>query len=209
MITEMELRGFSGRSGDLRRRMRFCHPILSAKDGGPNLFVATDIQWMSDGTGLEPVNEEEIGSFGTLWRQSLRTIGPGMGVAVIGSDFMEAVAASIGSAEVGGLPFNLDETLGCWIAVSRRPEFDECATRLTALARVVFDRELRRCASAADELSKPGASALFVLRRAPGRREADVAIRELAAAYVQNEYDLYRRPSRRIVGQVTRRRGRT
>ena len=193
MVTEMVLRGFLGRSGDLQGRMRFCHPILSAKSGGTDLFVAKDIPWSSDGKSLEAVNEEEVRSFGTLWPESTSTIGPGVGVAVIGKKFMREVAASVGSAKAEGLPFKWDDRLGCWIAVCRRTEFDEFAKRLAELSREVFDRELRRCASKADKLSRIGTAALFVLRRAPGRRDTDVAIRDLAAARVQGEHDLYRR----------------
>ena len=105
MAAEMVLRGFAGRLGDLRGRMRFCHPI----------------------------------------------------------------------------------------AIGRRVEFDACAERLARIARLVFDRELRRSASEAGKLSRAGAAALFVLRRTPGRRDTDVAIRELAAANIQDEHDLYRR----------------
>ena len=193
MVTETVLRGFSGRLGDLRGRMRFCHPILSAQGEGAGLFVATDIRWSLDGTGLESVNEEEISSFGTLWPESRSIIGPGVGVALIGSEFMRMVSASVGSAEAQGLPFSWDDELGCWIAIGRRAEFDQCAKRLAELSRVVFDRELRRCASEAGKLSRGGAAALFVLRRTPGRRDTDVAMRELAAANVQSEHDLYRR----------------
>ena len=193
MVKEMVLRGFSGRLGDLRGRMRFCHPILSAKGGGIDLFVATDMHWRSDGTGLEPVNEDEIGSFGTLWPESTRIISPGIGVALIGSDFMQSVSASVGSDEAKGFGFTWEDELGCWIAICRRAEFDECARRLATLSRAVFDRELRTCASESDKLSRAGASALFVLRRAPGRRDTDVAMRELAAANVQGDHDLYRR----------------
>ena len=193
MVTEMVLRGFLGRLGDLQGRMRFCHPILSAKSGGTDLFVAKDIRWSSDGKGLEPVNEEEVRSFGTLWPESTSTIGPGVGVAVIGKKLMREVSASVGSAEAEGLPFEWDDRLGCWIAVCRRTEFDACAKRLAELSREVFDRELRRCASKADKLSRIGTAALFVLRRAPGRRDTDVAMRDLVAASVQSEHDLYRR----------------
>lgn len=192
MVTEMVLRGFSGRLSDLRGRMRFCHPILSPKGNEAALFVATSIDWRPDGTGLKSVNRDEISSFGTLWPASMSTVSPGVGVALIGSEFMREVSAAMGSAEAEKLPFKLDNELECWISIGQRSEFDQCAKNLAAASRVVFDRELRRSALASS-LSKAGAAALFVLRRAPGRRESDVAMRELAAAIVQGEHDLYRR----------------
>ena len=106
---------------------------------------------------------------------------------------MREVLASLGSAEVERLPFKRDESLDCWIAICRKPEFDQCAKRLSELSRDVFDKELRKCASEADKLSRVGVAALFLLRRAPGRRDTDVAMRELAAADIQSEHDLYRR----------------
>ena len=193
MADNMVLRGFSGRVRDLHRRMRFCHPILSASDYGTDLLVATDIQWRSNGAGLESVNEDEISSFGTLWLGGPRYVGPGVGVALIGYEFMREVSAALGSAEAKHLQFEQNDELKCWFAIISRAEFDECANRLAMSSRTVFDSELLRCATETDKLSKTGSSALFVLRRAPGRRESDVAIRELAAALVQSEHDLYRR----------------
>ena len=192
MVTEMVLRGLSSRISDLTGRMRFCHPILSPKGNEAALFVATNIEWSLDKTGLKSVDRDEINSFGTLWPTSKSTMDPGVGVAVIGNEFMREVSVAVGRTEAGNLPFNWDGELGCWIAIGRRHEFDQCAKRLAALSRIVFDRELRRSASARN-LSGVGAAALFVLRRTPGRRETDVAMRELAAANVQSEHDLYRR----------------
>ena len=193
MAAEMVLRGFAGRLGDLRGRMRFCHPLLSSKANGTDLFVATDMHWRSDGTGLKYVNEDDLSAFGTLWRESKSTTGPGVGVALIGREFMREVSTIVETGELENLPFTRDDELGCWIAIGRRVEFDACAERLARIARLVFDRELRRSASEAGKLSRAGAAALFVLRRTPGRRDTDVAIRELAAANIQDEHDLYRR----------------
>ena len=190
MATDMVIRGFSGRVGDLRGRMRFCHPVLSRIGDGKDLFVATDIQWRPDGTGLKSVNRDEIGSFGSLWRERRSPAGPGIGVAVIGSEFKRQVSAA--GVEAAS-PFEWDDELGCWIATCPRAEFDEFAKRLAASARDVFDRELRMSASKGRKLSRAGAAALFVLRRTPGRRDTDVSIRELTAANLQGEHDLYRR----------------
>ena len=173
--------------------MRFCHPILSAEGQGANLLVATDIQWRPDGTGLEPVNQDEISSFGTLWSESKSAVSPGVGVGLIGGELMQKVSAALGSAEAKSLPFEWDDELGCWIAIGRRAKFDQCAKRLAKLSRSVFDRALRTCTRGTGDLSTMGAAALFVLRRTPGRRDTDVAMRELAAAYVRSEHDLYRR----------------
>lgn len=192
MAKDMVLRGFSGRTGDLRGRMRFCHPVLSPIGDGEDLFVATDIQWRPDGTGLKSVNRDEIGSFGTLWHESRSTTGPGIGVALVGSEFMREVLAALGGVEAAR-PFERDDELGCWTATFRRAEFDEFAKHLAASARDVFDRELRMSASKGGKLSRAGTAALFVLRRTPGRRDTDVAIRELMAANLQGEHDLYRR----------------
>ena len=147
MVTEMVLRGFSVRLSDLRARMRFCHPILSAQGEGNGLLVATDIWWTSDGTGLEPITAEEVRSFGTLWPEGTSTIVPGVGVALIGNKFMQEVSASVGSAKAECLPFEWDERLECWISICRRDEFDQCAKHLAQLSRHVFDKELQRCAS--------------------------------------------------------------
>ena len=193
MLTEMVLRGFSARLGDLRGRMRFCHPILSPRHNGKELFVATDIQWKLDGTGLQPVSEDEVQSFGTLWSEGRSIMHPGIGVALIGSEFMAEVSLALGSAEVNVLPFNWDDELGCWIYVGPKVSMDQCAERLRTLSRQVFDLEFRRSASGFSKLSSTGSAALFVLRRTPGRRDTDVAMRELAAANVQNDHDLYRR----------------
>ena len=193
MGSNMHLRGFSGQVTNLRERMRFCHPILSTKNRGTDFLVVTDIQWSADGTGLEPVNEDEICSFGTMWTKSMRTIDPGVGVGLIGCDFMREVIDAVGVDVVESLPYKWDPELESWIAICQRTEFDECSKFLASSALKVFDRELRSCAINSNNLSKAGAAALFVLRRTPGRRETDVVIRELAATLIQREYDLYRR----------------
>ena len=193
MGSSMHLRGFSGQVGNLRERMRFCHPILSTKNRESDLLVVTDIQWRLDGTGLESVNEDEISSFGTMWTESTQTISPGVGVGLIGRDFMREVIYAVGIDVAASLPFVWDPELESWIAICQRKEFNECSKLLASASLKVFDRELRSCAMNSNDLSKAGAAALFVLRRTPGRREADVVMRELAAALVQREYHLYRR----------------
>ena len=192
MDREMVLRGFAGHVTDLRGRMRLCHPILSPSNDETRLMLASDLDWLANGRGLEPVDREDVPVFGTLWREIRSTIQPALGVAVAGETFGSQVFEAIGSAGIADLPFEWDSEVGCWIAIVRKGQFDQYGQHLGKQARAIFDYELP-LASRVGRLSPTGAAALFVLRRTPRRRTTDVAIRELVAARVETDIDLYRR----------------
>ena len=188
----MVLQGFAGRVTDLRARMRLCHPVLSPEEGGTKLLLAQSLDWLASGHDLEPVDRDDVLSFGTLWRDVGSTIRPGFGVAVAGDTLGASVLDMTGPAGMDDLPFEWDDDVGCWIAIVRRGEFERCAESLAREAATIFDNEFRST-SHLGKLSRKGAAALFVLRRVPRRRDSAVAIRELAAAHVETNFDLYRR----------------
>ena len=192
MDREMVLRGFSGRVSDLRSRMRLCHPYLSPKDDETELMLANNLDWAAGGNNLEPVDLDEALSFGTLWPEAGSTIRPGFGVAVAGEAFGVAVQDAIGPAGMDNLAFKWDDDVGCWTAIVRRSDLEQHAQYLANQVRAIFDEELQ-AALGPGKLSKKGAAALLVFRRTPQRRDTDVAIRELEAAHVEGDTDLYRR----------------
>ena len=188
----MVLQGFAGRVTDLRARMRLCHPVLSPTGDGTKLLLAQSLDWLASGRNLEPVDRADVLSFGTLWRDVGSTIQPGFGVAVAGDALGSSVLDVVGPAGMDDLPFEWDDDVGCWIAIVRRDELERCAEGLARKAAAIFDNELRST-SHLGRLSRKGAAALFVLRRVPRRKDSVVAIRELAAAHVETNFDLYKR----------------
>ena len=193
MAAEMTLRGFMAPVSNLRGRMRLCHPVLSPDHSGKNLFVARHLKWSPSGEALEPINLDDVSAFGTLWPGRAPTIAPGDGVAIAGSVFWRQVSAAIPETEIDSLPFSWNDDLRCWTAIAGTTEFRRYAQHLIASSRTVFDQELQRLNVRQDGVSEKAAAALFVLRRAPGRRDTDVAVRELASARVRRQSDLYRR----------------
>lgn len=192
MAEEMVLRGFFPPVAGLRDRMRLCHPVLSRRPNDADLFLADRLHWQLDGEGLTPVDDDELCAFGTSWPDDSLLIGPGVGVAVIGDGFMAEIATAMPSSKaVSG--FRRVDGMECWVRLTPRTDFEEVGRQLADLARDVFDRALRRAVNVQQKLSQEGSAALRVLRGAPGRRNSDVVMRELAAAHVQGSTDLYRR----------------
>ena len=192
MNAEAYLFGFVGRPVDLRDRIRLCHPVLSPDGQGSKLYVARSLDWAAnEERSLKHVDKDEVSWFGTLFADGGLKITSGCGVVVMGSDFERRVmTADISNSAT--LSFRKPSGLECRVALAARDVFERYVGKLVREARNIFDEEVLSIFERRD-LSEAGKAASFVLRKAPLRREADVAMRELAEAYLKPQPDLFRR----------------
>ncbi len=186
------LRGFDVAASDVDDRLRFCQPVLSF-EGDSTLYIARKLDWRNDSKALVVADPDEADELGTLLSDTKQSIVSGEGVIVVGAGFVEeAVVAGI-QLDNAEMSFSSLDGAECWISVSTSESFAKLKARLADEARTVFDKALGEAARSNHRLSERGRAALLILRRCGPRRQDDLAIRQLAGARQDREFDLHRR----------------
>ena len=186
--------GFGAKLPDIKERLRFCTPLLMFEDDENSLiYYAQSLSWSATEDGfhrLSRVAEDEVEEFGTLLPEAVEGISPGTGVVVMGPGFSE-IADRFQLADSSEIEFSEFTELDCRMGLSTVEVFRRLEESLVSIAKEKFDDELG--ASFGVSLSEKGRFALKVLEKCGSVRNTDVAIRELAAAWITNRNDRYRR----------------
>ena len=191
------LRGIDFPVTETDDQLRFCNPLLSFEQSeSASIHLARDLNWNREGNegdrGLTPVDVDEAQSFGTLFPNPTLHVSRGEGVVLMGERFV--VAARVAGLTLGHnslVEFTDIPEYRCRIGVMDIDAFRGFSGKLSREAASVFDDALS--ANAVGELSEGGNAALLVLRRCGTVRPTDLALRQLAAASVTHQTDVYRR----------------
>lgn len=187
------LRGFDTTIADIGDQLHLCQPLLSF-EGDPTLYVARRLDWQDDRTALAVADPSEASELGTLLPDThRRTIASGEAVVAMGAGFVQAANAAGVQFDDAETDFAMVGNAECRISVATPARFAKLKTRLADEARTAFDDELGDAARRKRHLSERGNAALLLLRRCGPRRHDDLAIRQLAGARQNREFDLYRR----------------
>ena len=189
---QVTLRGLHVSIADIGDQMHLCHPVLSFENDDA-LYLAHRLDWRDDPDVLAATDPDEA-SHGTLLPRACRLpIASGQGVVAAGDAFVQA-------AEDAGLQLEPEIAFArviqdqpCWIGLATPAVYTALRTRLTEGARDAFDRALGDAVRNETRLSDSGNAALLLLRRCGQTRRDDLAIRQLAGARQNREFDLYRR----------------
>ncbi len=117
----------------------------------------------------------------------------GEAVVAAGVGFVQAAATAGIQLDGSEMSFARIHESECWITTATQALFAELETRLVDEARTAFDESLGDAARRGQHLSERGNAALLILRRCGPLRREDLAIRQLAGAKQNREFDLYRR----------------
>ena len=201
------LRGFPVSVADVGDQMHLCHPLLSF-EGDPALYLAHRLDWRNDPEALAIADPNEASALGTLLPPACaRPIASGGGLVAVGAGLVQAAA----SAEVGLLdseiPFARVDGSECWTGTATPPLYTALRTRLAEEARAAFDEALEEAAQRGSRLSERGDAALLLMCKCGALRRDDLAIRQLAGARQNREFDLYRRLLIRFVLELDTREG--
>ena len=187
------LRGFDTAVADIGDQLHLCQPLLSF-EGDPTLYVARRLDWQDDRKALAVADPSEASELGTLLPDThRRAIASGEAVVAVGAGFVRAAKAAGIQFEGAEMDFAMVGNAECRIGVATPGRFAKLRTRLADEARTAFDDELGDAALRGRRLSERGNTALLLLRRCGPRRHDDLAIRQLAGARQNREFDLYRR----------------
>ena len=187
------LRGFDTAIADIGDQLHLCHPLLSFK-GDPALYVARRLNWQNNQGALAVADPSEASELATLLPDEHgRPIASGEAAVVAGAGFVQAAADAGIQLDGSEVSFAITHESGCWITTATQALFAELRTRLVDEARTTFDEELGDAARREQHLSERGNAALLILRRCGPLRREDLAIRQLAGAKQNREFDLYRR----------------
>ena len=187
------LRGFDMAVADIGDQLHLCQPLISF-EGDPTLYVARRLDWQDDRKALVVVDPSEASELGTLLPDTpRRTIASGEAVVAVGAGFVQAANAAGVQFDSAEMNFEIVGNAECRIGVATPACFAKLKTRLADEARTAFDEDLGDAVRREDHLSERGNAALLLLRRCGPRRRADLAIRQLAGARQNREFDLYRR----------------
>ena len=187
------LRGFDTAVADIGDQLHLCQPLLSF-EGDPTLYVARRLDWQDDRKALAVADPSEASELGTLLPDThRRTIASGEAVVAVGAGFVRAAKSAGVQFEGAETDFAIVGNAECRIGVATPARFANLKTRLADEARTAFDDELGDAACHRRRLSERGNAALLLLRRCGPRRRDDLAIRQLAGARQNREFDLYRR----------------
>ena len=185
--------GFDTAVADIGDQLHLCQPLLSF-EGDPTLYVARRLDWRNDRKALAAADRSEASELGTLLPDTHgRTIASGEAVVVAGAGFVRAAKAARIRFEGAETDFAMVGNAEYRIGVATPARFAELKTRLADEARTAFDEELGDAARRGRRLSERGNAALLLLRRCGPRRRDDLAVRQLAGARQNREFDLYRR----------------
>lgn len=187
------LRGFDMAVADIGDQLHLCQPLLSF-EGDPTLYVARRLDWQDDRKALAVVDPSEASELGTLLPDTpRRTIASGEAVVAVGAGFVQAANAAGVQFDSAEMNFEIVGNAECGIGVATPACFAKLKTRLADEARTAFDEDLGDAVRREDHLSERGNAALLLLRRCGPCRRDDLAIRQLAGARQNREFDLYRR----------------
>ena len=199
------LQGFSVTITDVGDQMHFCQPFLSFGDD-PALYFAHHLDWQNDPDALALADRGEASTFGTILPQTCgQAIVPGEGVIAIGAAFIHAakvtkidelLSSEIHLTQVDEPSMRESSPVcdtRCWIGVAKPALYEDLSTKLVNEARTIFDEALSEAALRRDRISERGDAALFLMRKSGPTRRDDLAIRQLAGARQNGEFDLYRR----------------
>ena len=187
------LRGVPVSVADIGDQVHLCHPLLSFDDD-PSLYMAHLLDWANDDGALEVADSDEASTLGTLLPPTCRwRIASGQGVVVVGKGF--AQAANTAGIDLLALSthFSQVDSPECWIGVATPDDYAALRTGLDNQARSAFDKELGYAASRRSHLSERGDAALLIIRRCGSGHCDDLAIRQLAGAHQNEQFDLYQR----------------
>ncbi len=187
------LRGFDTAIADIGDQLHLRHPLL-VLDGDSTLYAARRLDWRNDQSALAVADPSEATELATLLPDAYRLpITSGEAVVVAGAEFVQA--ASDAGIQLGGseISFTRVHESKCWISTATRASFAKHQTRLASEALSAFDEALGSASHEGRRLSKRGDGALLVLRGCGTRWREDLAVRELAGAKQNREFDLYRR----------------
>ena len=187
------LRGFDAAAADIGDQLHLRHPLLSF-DGDRTLYVARRFNWRDDQRALTVADPSEASELATLLPDAYRRpIESGEAVVVAGAEFVQAVTDAGIQLDGSEMSFTRIHESKCWISTATQESFKELQARLADEALAAFDEALGSAAREGCRLSERGNGALLVLRGCGTRWREDLAIRELAGAKQDREFDLYRR----------------
>jgi len=193
-MTEAFLRGFDALPQDIEGGLSFCRPLISLESGeSAPILYSIQLDWDSSAQNQSPlvtVDKGEVSAFGTLMPVSGEKISSGMGLMVMHSEFAK-FAERLDLLDISDISFHHYEELDCVAGICDFKVFLDYERNVTDKAKRIFDRELSGMGYGS--LQEVGNAALYMLRRCASSRDSDVAIRELAAAFIMEEMDLYRR----------------
>ena len=186
------LRGFHVSVADIGDQMHLCHPLLSFEDDDA-LYLAHELDWQDDPESLAAADPEEAASHGTMLPMACSLpIASGQGVVAAGAAFVQAAGCASVQLESGIALTPIQDRL-CWVGVATTGAYAALRDRLVEDAKEAFDRALAEAAEYEACLDDGGNAALLLLRRCGPMRRDDLAIRRLAGARQNREFDLYRR----------------
>lgn len=185
------LRGFDMPMSDVGDQLHFRMPLLSFRSS-PALYVAGRVDWHGDRQALTILDDPDDLEMATLFADGVSLeIASGQGVVVAGADFHDA--ASLVGDQLGDF-IRLSETDSeCWMRVAKPEEFSALKRELIDVSKTVFDQQLAAAIRRGSRLAELGDSAMLILRRCGPLRQDDLAMRQLAAARQNRDFDLYRR----------------
>ena len=196
-MTYAFLRGFGFPATDGGDQLRFCNPLVSFEVGeSAPIYFVRDLDWSSRGGAqarwFTPLDTDEIETFATIVPETMLQICPGDGVVLFGEQ-ITAAARSLEMEVEHSLPVEFTELPGprCRIGIANADSYRKLVRQLTNEAASIFDHELS--ATNGTELSERGETALFVLRKCGFSLPTVLAIRQLAAARVNHQWDRDRR----------------
>jgi len=189
---EVVLRGFDMPVSDIGDQLHFRQPLLSFR-GSPTLYLAGRVDWHADRQALlTVVDDPEDRELATLLTDGVsRCLAPGEGVVVAGAEFFHA-ASRIGD-QLGDFIHLSAADCECWIRMATPAEFVALERKLIDESRAVFDQELGKARLKRSRLMERGNAAMLILSSCGPLRREDLAIRQLAAARQNRDFDLYRR----------------
>ena len=187
------LRGFDAAAADIGDQLHLRHPLLSF-DGDRTLYVARRFNWRDDQRALTVADPSEASELATLLPDAYRRpIESGEAVVVAGAEFVQAVTDAGIQLDGSEMSFTRIHESKCWMSTAKQVDFEKLQTRLAKEALTAFDEALGSAARERCQLSEHGSGALLVLRGCGTRWREELAIRELAGAKQNCEFDLYRR----------------
>ena len=187
------LRGFPVSVADVGDQMHLCHPLLSF-EGDPALYLAHRLDWRNDPEALAIADPNEASALGTLLPLTGgRSIASGEGLVAAGAELVQAAATAGVELLDSEIPFARVDGTECWIGVATPALYTALRNRLAEEARAAFDEALGDAAHRGSRLSERGDAALLLMRKCGSLRRDDLAIRQLAGAWQNREFDLHRR----------------
>ena len=187
------LRGFPVSVADVGDQMHLFHPLLSF-EGDPALYLAHRLDWRNDPEALAIADPNEASALGTLLPPTcVRSIASGEGLVAAGAELVQVAATAEVELLDSEIPFARVDGTECWIGVATPALYTALRNRLAEEARAAFDEALGDAAHRGSRLSERGDTALLLMRKCGSLRRDDLAIRQLAGAWQNGEFDLYRR----------------